>query len=345
MTSGKLEAYGEAFDNWLSLGIIEKIPQRETGRVHYLPHRPVIKEGSNTSIKAVFNASSHALGFPLLNECLSTGSNLIEIILKILNRFRRNYVGVTSDIGKAFLQISIREKDRDYLRFLWLRKDDLEQVEDYGHRRVVFGLTCCSYLLSATLQCHLSRVEKNLSCTSEILKTAFYVDNCVTSLDSDLEMRKFTLESQIIMSSGNFNLRGWKSNLHSVVPIGYTLPDDLVRKFKSWYHQLYLIVNIRVPRWFSISPTTESLSVHVFCDTSQKAYATCIFFRVTQGDKKVVTLVHARSRVAPVKTVTIPRLELFACLIGARLLSSVINDLKLYDVNIYCWTDSTTALC
>ncbi|GBM14635.1 hypothetical protein AVEN_84131-1, partial [Araneus ventricosus] len=422
MTSGKLEAYGEVFDNWLNLGIIEKIPQGETGRVHYLPHRPVIKEGSTTNIRPVFNASSHALGFPSLNDCLSSGPNLIEIIPTILNRFRRNYVGVTSDIEKAFLQISIREKDRDYLRFLWLRKDDLEQVEEYRHRRVVFGLTCSPYLLAATLQYHLNRVQENLSCTSEILKTAFYVDNCVTSLDSGLEMRKFILESQIIMSSGNFNLRGWKSNLHSVVPngdistdenvsvlglvwhtdtdtlsckveqtvtlekpitkrlvlaiahqifdpIGFTtpvmlipklilqetwnlklkrddtLPDDVVRKFKSWYRQLYLIANIRVPRWFSISPTTESLSVHVFCDASQKAYATCIFLRVKQGDKIVVTLVHARRRVAPVKTVTIPRLELLACLIGARLLSSVLNDLKLYDFNIYCWTDSTTALC
>ncbi|GBM54311.1 hypothetical protein AVEN_234132-1 [Araneus ventricosus] len=36
---------------------------------------------------------------------------------------------------------------------------------------------------------------------------------------------------------------------------------------------------------------------------------------------------------------------MLACLTGARLLSSVINDLKLYDVKIYCWTDSTTALC
>ncbi|GBN07379.1 hypothetical protein AVEN_182110-1 [Araneus ventricosus] len=364
----------------------------------------------------------HALGFPSLNDSLSTGPNLIEIIPTILNRFRRNYVGVTSDIEKAFLQISIREKDRDYLRFLWLRKDDLEHVQQYRHRRVVFGLTCSPYLLAATLECHLNRVQENLSCTSEILKTAFYVENCVTSLDSELEMRKFILESQIIMSSGNFNLRGWKSNLHSVVPngdtstdenvsvlglvwhtdtdtlsckveqtvtlekpftkrlvlaiahqifdpIGFTtpvmlipklilqetwnlklkwddtLPDDLVGKFKSWYRQLYLIANIRIPRWFSISPTTESLSVHVFCDASQKAYATCIFLRVKQGDKIVVTLVHVRSRVAPVKTVTIPRLEQLACLIEARLLSSVINDLKLYDVNIYCWTDSTTALC
>ncbi|GFX98675.1 integrase catalytic domain-containing protein [Trichonephila clavipes] len=108
MASGKLVAYGEVFDNWLNLGIIEKVPQGEIGGAHYLPHRPVIKSGSTTSIRPVFNASSHVLGSPSLNDCLSTGSNLIEIIPTILNRFRRNYIGVTSDTEKAFLQISIR---------------------------------------------------------------------------------------------------------------------------------------------------------------------------------------------------------------------------------------------
>ncbi|GFU54771.1 DUF1758 domain-containing protein [Trichonephila clavipes] len=150
MASGKLEAYGEVFDNWLNIGIIEKIPQGEISGAHYLSHRPVIKSGSTTSIRPVFNASSHVLGSPSLNDCLSTGPNLIEIIPTILNRFRRNYIGVTSDIEKVFLQISIREKDCDYLRYLWLGKDDLERVHEYSHRRVVFGLTCSPYLLAAT---------------------------------------------------------------------------------------------------------------------------------------------------------------------------------------------------
>ena len=43
--------------------------------------------------------------------------------------------------------------------------------------------------------------------------------------------------------------------------------------------------------------------------------------------------------------ITIPRLELLACCISARLLSSIIKDLNLYNVDIYCWTDSMTALC
>ncbi|KAF8789925.1 hypothetical protein HNY73_005021 [Argiope bruennichi] len=94
IASGKLKVHGEVFDIWLTLGIIEKVQQGGIVRVHYLPHEPVIKGSSTTSIRPVFNASSHALGCPSFNDCLSTGPNLIEMIPNILNRFRRNYVGV-----------------------------------------------------------------------------------------------------------------------------------------------------------------------------------------------------------------------------------------------------------
>ncbi|GFW13389.1 integrase catalytic domain-containing protein [Trichonephila clavipes] len=124
-----------------------------------------------------------------------------------------------------------------------------------------------------------------------------------------------------------------------------TLPYDLLRNFNSLYQQLHLISDIRIPRWFNISPNIESVSLHLFSDASQKAFASCIFLRVKDSNQIKISLVHARSRVAPVKTVTMPCLELLACLIGAGLLSTVINDLKLDDVKIYCWTDSTAALC
>ncbi|XP_035212136.1 uncharacterized protein LOC118186180 [Stegodyphus dumicola] len=111
---------------------MEKVPEKNKYKgVHYLPHRAVVKENSSTSIRPVFNASSHSPGYPSLNDCLSTRPNLIEITPSILNQFCKNYVGVTSDIEKAFLQISIRDKDRDFLRFVWFSMDNQEQVELY----------------------------------------------------------------------------------------------------------------------------------------------------------------------------------------------------------------------
>lgn len=51
--------------------------------------------------------------FPSM-KCLEKGPNLIEIIPTLLNRFRKYPIGVISDIEKAFLQIAIRENDRDF---------------------------------------------------------------------------------------------------------------------------------------------------------------------------------------------------------------------------------------
>lgn len=72
--------------------------------------------------------------------------------------------------------------------------------------------------------------------------------------------------------------------------------------------------------------------------SSAIAYGVCVFIRV-ENDKGVkISLVHARSRVAPLKPIKIPRLELLACSIGARLLCSIIKDHNLA-ATIYCWSD------
>ncbi|UYV84524.1 hypothetical protein LAZ67_X002445, partial [Cordylochernes scorpioides] len=61
----------------------------------------------------VFNASARKKDKLSLNDCLDKGPNLIEIIPRLLNKFRKYEVGVSSDIEKAFLQIGIKEEDRD----------------------------------------------------------------------------------------------------------------------------------------------------------------------------------------------------------------------------------------
>ncbi|XP_071044575.1 uncharacterized protein [Parasteatoda tepidariorum] len=88
------------------------------------------------------------------------------------------------------------------------------------------------------------------------------------------------------------------------------------------------------------------MSLHVFCDASKLAYGTCVFVRVesTNEPSVKVNLVQAKSRVAPLKPLTVPRLELLACCIGSRLLANIIKDLNLNNIDIYCWTDSTTVL-
>ncbi|KAK2578820.1 hypothetical protein KPH14_011854 [Odynerus spinipes] len=115
---GLYEDYSSIFDEWLAEGINEYVPVKEVDSWgHYLPHRHVVKENSTTKIRPVFDVSAKEQGFPSLNECLEKGPNLIELIASVLLRFREGNIGVISDIRKAFLQISIDAKDRDFLRF------------------------------------------------------------------------------------------------------------------------------------------------------------------------------------------------------------------------------------
>ncbi|GFS61791.1 uncharacterized protein TNCV_4345111 [Trichonephila clavipes] len=96
-----------------------------------------------TKIRPVFDASARATGQSSLNDLLYKGPNLIEQIPDILDRFRRYPIGLSADIEKAFLQLGITPKHRDFLRFFY--PDEGEEIV-YRHCRVVFGslLVSCS---------------------------------------------------------------------------------------------------------------------------------------------------------------------------------------------------------
>lgn len=182
------EEYNTVFNNWLSGGIIEKVPANDiANKGYYLLHRHVVKEGSTTKIRPVFDASAKTKDSPSLNQCLETGPNLMELIPALLHRFREKRIGVSADITKGFLQLSITPSDRDVLRFLWW--DAQRKVEIYRHRRVVFGVSSSPFLLGATIELH---IKQNLNVTNSInrklvcekLAKSFYVNDCVTSIDS-----------------------------------------------------------------------------------------------------------------------------------------------------------------
>ncbi|XP_035217742.1 uncharacterized protein LOC118191057 [Stegodyphus dumicola] len=125
------------------------------------------------------------------------------------------------------------------------------------------------------------------------------------------------------------------------------LPKSLSDKFESWKNKLHNLEKITIPRrFFADFETISDLSLHVFCDASKSAYATCIFMRNCNENSVTsqVQLISGRSRVAPIKPISIPRLELFACTIGARLAHRVKEDLRLETLHIYYWSDSMDAL-
>jgi len=74
--------------------------------------------------------------------------------------------------------------------------------------------------------------------------------------------------------------------------------------------------------------TPIDIQINAFSDSSKKAYATAIYLRSEYKDGKVeVRLLSSKTKVAPIKQRTIPRLELLGALISARLVSTLLKSL------------------
>ena len=83
-----------------------------------------------------------------------------------------------------------------------------------------------------------------------------------------------------------------------------------------------------------------------FCDSSSSAYCAVIYSRRETCSGVYTNLLAAKTRVAPLKGLTIPRLELLSCLLLVELLGVVISTLNYVNTaEIFCWSDSEISLC
>ena len=129
-------------------------------------------------------------------------------------RFRLGRIAVVANIQQAFLQISVNECHRNYLRFLWYNNIFNENsLKVYPFARVLFGLTCSPFLLNGTVKVH---VEKHVNHDTRAVLEKFlrdsYVDDTATSFNSIADTSKIYRITSSVMSKGGFNLRKWDSN-------------------------------------------------------------------------------------------------------------------------------------
>ena len=210
------EDYNDILKDYETNDILEKVPDsgipRET--VHYLPHHPVVnEEKTTTKIRPVFDVS-YSVNKPSLNDVLYSGPNLLAKVLDILIRFRTNYIALVADIKKAFLNIEIAEKDRDFLRFLW--KENPTEAESkiivYRFLRVVMGLKCSPFLLNGTIKYHLETYKLSLPEICRLLADDLYVDDLTTGTDSVNEGKNVYNHAVQIMKEGGLELCKWITN-------------------------------------------------------------------------------------------------------------------------------------
>ena len=116
------------------------------------------KAAQTTKVRIVYDASAKSSSKNVsLNECLETGTLLQNLIWDILTKSRFRPILLRGDIEKAFLQIRIREFERDVLRFQWVNSLESKNIKILRFTRLVFGLTQSPFILEGTLNKHFEK--------------------------------------------------------------------------------------------------------------------------------------------------------------------------------------------
>ena len=126
------------------------------------------------------------------------------------------------------------------------------------------------------------------------------------------------------------------------------LPTDLCEKWRQWCAEIPTLTQLSIQRRYDATlpegepePSVEYKEVHVFCDASKIAYCAAAYLRIVKSDgNDTSSLIAAKTRVAPLKPTTLPRLELLGAVIGARLGNYVLTNLNLDRSQLKLWTDS-----
>ncbi|XP_075162598.1 uncharacterized protein LOC142235215 [Haematobia irritans] len=168
----------------------------------------------------------------------------------------------------------------------------------------------------------------------------------------------FTKREVLSIIATLFDPAGW---LGPVIVIAKMLMQQIWLEKTGWDERLteasshrwnqfitdYNILNdVKLERWIGFEPRCN-VEIHGFSDASERAYGACVYSRVISSDGIVQTnLLIAKSRVAPLKAISLPRLELCGALLLAELIASLRTDLSLdnKNANIFCWSDSTIVL-
>ncbi|XP_055910658.1 uncharacterized protein LOC129945022 [Eupeodes corollae] len=132
----------------------------------------------------------------------------------------------------------------------------------------------------------------------------------------------------------------WKDKTEWDAPIKSTRLET----WKDFVKSFPIIKDIKIPRWINYTPDM-CVEIHGFCDASLSAYAAAVYSRISDSSGNVfINLLCSKTKVAPLKAISIPRLELCGAVLLTRLVNAVQSSLRLKNYHVYLWTDSMIVL-
>nr|CAH7759089.1 unnamed protein product [Callosobruchus chinensis] len=217
-----------------------------------------------------------------------------EVIFKILNQ-------------GCFKLRKFHSNEPKVLDWLETDNDNLSKMVDFGEREhtKTLGLMWCPktdslmYRVKELDSCNKVTKTTILSGSSKIFDPLGLVAPCVMQI-------KILLQSL------------WLEN----VSWDDALPGHIIDRWNEFKGDVNSLNDLVIDRHaFCRGMTT--FEIHAFCDASEKAYGACVYVESFVENDNCLHLLTAKGKVAPLKTVTLPRLELCGALLAARLAHKV----------------------
>ncbi|XP_061389849.1 uncharacterized protein LOC133325038 [Musca vetustissima] len=307
--------------------LVDKIREYETkGYVRKLkPHEirhdnkswfiPIftVKNKNKNKTRIVWDAAASVENV-CLNSVLLKGPNLLKSLVGVLIRFRERPFAICGDIREMYHQIKLKEDEQCFQQFLWRHGDSTKAIDVYVMQVLTFGASCSPSLANYVKNRNAERFVDKYPCAVNSILSNTFVDDWLQSVDNEDEMLNLATEVRSIHKDGGFEMRNWLSNSEKVLNI---LDDS------SSYNQKAF----EDPEDASIDP-----------------YAAVAYLRVKFGDTIKCSILASKTRVAPLKPISIPRMELMAAILGLRLCNFIETECSLKINQRIFWTDSKDVL-
>ncbi|XP_054717268.1 uncharacterized protein LOC129226664 [Uloborus diversus] len=317
---------------------------------HYcIPHHHVINESSSTTkLRVVFNASAKTTSGVLLNDTLMNGPKAARFP-KAVDLIIHNFY-----VDDCLFGAKTQEEAIDLIH-------ELNDLLRRGQFKLHKWCTNNSFVLE-----RLRKSEGLSACSSSTADSKFIkvlglrwnstLDDITYNIHFSDKHRAFPTKRSILSSvSSIFDPLGWLSPFIITAKIliqdlwkcqlswDDPVPPELKERWINYSNDISQLEPVTVPRRVLLHEASN-IELYCFCDASEKAYAAVIYLKSSDTSSHQVSLLTSKTRVSPLKTISIPRLELCSAVLLVHLLQIVLSSLHIQIDAIHAFTDSTIVL-
>ncbi|XP_058448849.1 uncharacterized protein LOC131428824 [Malaya genurostris] len=305
---------------------------------YYLPHHAVLRPGSSsTKCRVVFDASAKSAPTHLsFNDVWLIGPVIQSDIVSIMLRFRQHPIVFSADIMKMYRQINMHPDDTHKQRIYW-REHPNDPLKTLELMTVTYGTATIDEAIEAQHQLHLMLarggfpIHKWCSNSPEVLAHIPKEERETLKPFTDHHV------NNVIKVLGLL----WEPSSDELL-IAECAKAPTNRDPPATKRLIYS--EIKIPRQVTFQGAV-GYELHAFADASHVAYGACVYIQSIMNNGSVKSrLLISKSKVAPLRALTIPRKELCAALLLVRLVSKVLPALTINMQRVVLYSDSEIVL-